>query len=283
MLSSPFAREKRSRDDYDQECSPEKRSRTRNANDASLDSPSHSFHQPDQLPPHVPTHNVTSTLAQQQQRALEQMSAGAMEREDVEMGMDQDMDGNGSGSDLESNPVHPWSAAVAPRMVYQLSSNSLSASSFASGDSSMPTTPLDLPLNEQGVPAHAFFTSTSSYHGYSALPTPAGSLPSQSKPSPSSHNPTSFTDMNGTTHYFASSSPPAPSFPAPMNTPADLWGEKANPMESAPFPMHAWGAAHAAQGVSGGMSVEQEKKPVAAYGWDVPKQANTLNMGAHLI
>ncbi|BGP18031.1 hypothetical protein JCM10213_008434 [Rhodosporidiobolus nylandii] len=264
MFSSPTHHQKRQRDD-EEGASPGKRVRTA----AVVEQPQ------DQLAPPPPTPSFATTLAQQQQRALEQMCNDAMDREDVDM--DADM---GSDGEIQSNPVHPWNGA--PRMVHQLSSNSLSASSWASGDSSMPTTPLDLPYNEQAFPGSSF------------LPMPV----SQKATYPSRSNPTSFTDLNGTTHVF-SSSPPLSVYPPPPTPSA--FEHAHDPMESAPFPMHAWSAAgaSAAQTTTCGvmrMDAPRSLPPAqaevirelhqpqhVAYGWDMPKQASTLNMGGHLL
>ncbi|GAA5917704.1 hypothetical protein JCM6882_003481 [Rhodosporidiobolus microsporus] len=296
MFSSPSGpREKRARDEMEHEVSPAKRNR---AWSAASDLALQQQQQQNQLfsaPPPPPTPNFSSALAQQQQRALEEMDGGAMDREDVEMGADSAMEfGMGAMGEevaIQSNPTHPWNGA--PRMMHQLSSNSLSNSSHYSGDSSMPTTPLDLPLNEQashgGNPFHPHIIS--------------------SKPSyPSNSNPTSFTDLNGCTHVF-SSSPPLSVYPPPP-TPSAYAHDGANPMETAaPFPMHAWSAASfahskpapAAQTTTQGVMrmdaprsfapqpLQQQQQEVVrelhqpVYGWDLPKQASTLNMGAHMI
>lgn len=74
------------------------------------------FHREPAAAQHVsapPPTSFAGALAQQQQRALEMMDQGAMDREDVEMDMD-------AAERLESNPVHPWTEAVsAPRMLHQ--------------------------------------------------------------------------------------------------------------------------------------------------------------------
>ncbi|GAA5822459.1 hypothetical protein JCM11251_006346 [Rhodosporidiobolus azoricus] len=301
MFSSPSGpREKRGRDEMDHEVSPAKRNRAWSAASDLSTAQNHQL----PTPPPPPTPNFSSALAQQQQRALEQMDEGAMEREDVEMGGDSAMEyGLRDGEEgIVSNPMHPWNGGVqqgmgaaAPRMMHQLSNTSLSNSSFYSNDSSLPTTPLDLPLNEQGCPAggaNPFYPHIVS-----------------SKPSyPSNSNPTSFTDFNGCTHVF-SSSPPLSVYPPPPTPSAYAHGAE-NPLEHAEFPMHAWSAAsysrpttpapavpstttqgvmrmdvpHSAPslGNGGGQEVIRElHQPV--YGWDLPKQASTLNMGAHMI
>ncbi|GAA5988613.1 hypothetical protein JCM11641_005182 [Rhodosporidiobolus odoratus] len=276
ILNPSPAVQKRSRDDTEGQ-SPGKRVRTWTVQDE----------QPQvQLPPPPLTPNFTTTLAQQQQLALEQMSSDAMDREDVKMGADMAM-----GNEITSNPEHPWNAA--PRMLHQLSNSSLYTSSWASGsDSSMPTTPLDLPLNEQAM------------HNNPFAPQPVNIA----KPTyPSSSNPSCFTDMNGQTRFF-SSSPPLSVYPPPP-TPSAF--EMSNPFESAAFPMHAGGATASARRqpqppvastTSGVMRMDtprslpaeiataQQQNEVVrelhqpVYGWDMPKQASTLNFGGtHLI
>lgn len=238
------------------------------------------------LPPHVPTAFGT-TLAQQQQRALEAMVGGALDRDDVEM------DTDGADPNLTSNPTHPWNATWAPGMA---SSRSLSGSSCAS--SSMPTTPLDLPYNEQWMP------------NGTAQAVPVGQQQQQHKAAyPSSSNPTSFTDMNGATTFF-SSSPPLSLYPPPPPTPTGGSFTHSNPMDALPFPTHAWSAMHGHQqqqqqqqqaqsptkasgvlrmepSMGAGAAVPQDEAvrelELPVYGWDVPRQASTLNMGSHMI
>ncbi|GAA6002537.1 uncharacterized protein JCM10292_007717 [Rhodotorula paludigena] len=266
FFSSPAAVQKRSRDDEAEECSPGKRTKTFALAEAQRERPS-------DLPPPPPTPNFTTALAQQQQRELEQMMSGAMHREDIDM----DMDG---GEMLPSNPSHPWNAAMAPRMVHQLSNHSLSTAS--SMDSSMPTTPMDLPFNEQWMP------NAGSSCGTARPP-----------PQPLGHGSTSsFTDANGTTHVF-SSSPPLSAYPPPLPTPSGGALAQANPMDSLAFPAHAWSAAAPASSptkTSGVMRMDPSMGAGAGpdahvvrelshptYGWDLPRQSSTLNMGAHLI
>ena len=127
----------------------------------------------------------------------------------------------------------------------------------------------------------------------------------QHKPAyPSTSNPTSFTDMNGATTFF-SSSPPLSLYPPPPPTPTAGAFPRANPMD---FPAHAWSAAHDHQQqqaqaqssptkATGVMRMEPSMGAGAAvprdeavreldmptYGWDVPRQASTLNFGGHMI
>ncbi|GAA5928101.1 hypothetical protein JCM3775_002817 [Rhodotorula graminis] len=257
--------QKRGRDDHEQEVSPSKRSKTFAVVEA-----------PVALPTPVPT-PIGTTLAQQQQRALEAMVGGALETQDVEMGTD-------DAASLSSNPLHPWTAA--PGMV---ASRSLSGSSCAS--SSMPTTPLDLPSHEQWIPdnqAHAQAQQQQQQQHKAAYP--------------SSSNPTSFTDMNGATTFF-SSSPPLSLYPPPPPTPTAGAFPRANPL--ATFSSHGWASAapdHHQQHSSptkatGVMRMEPSMGAGAAvprdeavreldmptYGWDVPRQASTLNFGGHMI
>ncbi|GAA5838737.1 hypothetical protein JCM9279_003845 [Rhodotorula babjevae] len=262
--------QKRGRDDYEQEVSPSKRSRTFAVVEA-----------PVALPTPVPT-PIGTTLAQQQQRALEAMVGGALETQDVEMGSDAD-------ASLSSNPLHPWTAA--PGMV---ASRSLSGSSCAS--SSMPTTPLDLPFHDQWMPDGA--AQAQSLSGAFAA-----QQQQQHKPAyPSTSNPTSFTDMNGATTFF-SSSPPLSLYPPPPPTPTAGAFPRANPMD---FPAHAWSAAHDQQqqqaqssptkatgvmrmepSMGAGAAVPRDERvrelDMPSYGWDVPRQASTLNFGGHMI
>ncbi|GAA5977317.1 hypothetical protein JCM10908_004937 [Rhodotorula pacifica] len=235
-------------------------------------------------PPPSPTPHWSTALAKQQQRALEMMQdSGALDQEDIEMG------GEGSSvrDDLPSNPQHPWNhlsmgqGAAAPRMMHQLSTASLSGTS-SSADSSLPSTPLDLPFNEQ-------------WDMSCSKPVQQQRAPSLSYPS--SSNPTSFTDFNGTTVVF-STSPPLSVYPPPpatMSTP-----QQQNPLNSASFPMHAWSASASAStsgvmrmdgpSMGAGVEVPSQSSPevvrelnMPSYGWDVPRQSNTLNMGAHLV
>ncbi|GAA5820373.1 hypothetical protein JCM3770_000813 [Rhodotorula araucariae] len=267
-IVSPAAFQKRGREEFEQGPSPGKRAKTFALAEAQREPPV-------SLPTPVPTPNFSSALAQQQQRALEAMMSGALEREDIEMDMD---GGVAMDPNIVSNPMHPWNAAgiSAPSMSHQLSN---SASSSSNG-SSMPGTPLDMPFNEQWMPNAT-----------------AQAVPPYKYPSPS--NPTSFTDLNGCTHVF-SSSPPLSVYPPPPPTPTSGTFERANPMDTLGFPAHAWGAAvhHQSPSKSAGVlrmepsmgagagiprddTVRELQMPT--YGWDVPRQANTLNMGAHLI
>lgn len=274
-------------------------------------------------PPPSPTPHWSTALARQQQRALEMMQGDAMDQEDVEMDADGAQD-HGTGPEgaiqmprygsaaifsapvrplraptdsfpfSRSNPHHAWNDAPAPRMMHQLSTTSLSGAS-SSADSSLPNTPLDLPLNEQWDPSSG-----------AVMPS---SAPKPIRASyPSSSNPTSFTDLNGTTIVF-SSSPPLSVYPPPpasMSTPQQM-----NPLHvAAGFPMHAWSAATAsstcgvlrmvavpgsdastgaapassaaATGATPSAEVVRELN-LPAYGWDMPRQGNTLNMGSHLV
>ncbi|GAA5873737.1 hypothetical protein JCM3774_000153 [Rhodotorula dairenensis] len=220
-------------------------------------------------PPPSPTPHWSTALAKQQQRALEMMQSSAMDQEDVEMG-------GGGQDDLPSNPQHPWNHisldqhGSAPHMSHQLSGASHSGTSSSAG-SSLPTTPLDLPFNEQWDMS--------------------SSKPVQ-RPYPSSSNPTSFTDFNGTTIVF-STSPPLSVYPPPpatMSTP-----QQQNPLHTAGFPMHGWSASTSGVmrmgGPSMGAGVEAPPQSpevvrelnMPSYGWDLPRQSNTLNMGAHLV
>ncbi|BGP41750.1 hypothetical protein JCM10450v2_005816 [Rhodotorula kratochvilovae] len=266
LFQSPVAFQKRGREEFEQGPSPGKRVKTFALAEAQREPPV-------SLPTPVPTPHYSTTLAQQQQRALEAMASGAIDREDVEMDMD------GGASTDPSNPTHPWNAAgmTAPGMAHQFSNSE----SSSSNGSSLPGTPLDMPFNEQWMPGHA-----------GAQAVPSHKFPSQS-------NPTSFTDMNGCTHVF-SSSPPLSVYPPPPPTPTSGTFEHANPMDTLGFPAHAWGAAVHQQSPSkaaGVLCMEPTMGAGAAlprddtvrelqmptYGWDVPRQASTLNMGAHMI
>ncbi|BGP33711.1 hypothetical protein JCM10296v2_005515 [Rhodotorula toruloides] len=265
IFTASAAVQKRSRDDGEPEVSPGKRVKT------------FDLHREPAAAQHIsapPPTSFAGALAQQQQRALEMMDQGAMDREDVQMDMD-------AAEPVESNPVHPWTEAVsAPRMLHQHSNNSLSTAS----SSSMPGTPLDLPYNEQWNPS-------------------AGGPFCQQQQQPSQHdmhlpstsNPTSFTDMNGRTHVF-SSSPPLSAYPPPPPSPAG--GASAQPQAPAAplnFPSNPWsshkttsGVMRMCTGVSMGAGTEldsavRELEHPVYYGWDCPRQSNTLNMGAHLI
>ncbi|BGP26121.1 hypothetical protein Rt10032_c10g4161 [Rhodotorula toruloides] len=267
FAASP-AVQKRSRDDGEPEISPGKRVKNFDF-------------QREPAAQHVPGPPPTSfagALAQQQQRALEMMDQGAMDREDVEM----DMDAGEDAERLESNPVHPWTEAVsAPRMLHQHSNNSLSTVS----SSSMPGTPLDLPYNEQWNPSAG------------------GPFCQQQQQQPSQHdmhypstsNPTSFTDMNGRTHVF-SSSPPLSAYPPPPPSPAGgAFAQSQSPaapltLPSNPGPSQKTtsGVMRMRTGVSMGAGIDfdsavRELEHPVYYGWDCPRQSNTLNMGAHLI
>ncbi|GAA5889264.1 hypothetical protein JCM8208_007822 [Rhodotorula glutinis] len=267
--------QKRGRDDYEQEVSPSKRSKTFAVVEA-----------PVALPTPVPT-PIGTTLAQQQQRALEAMVGGALETHDVEMGCDADADADAAS--LSSNPTHPWTAA--PGMV---ASHSLSGSSCAS--SSMPTTPLDLPFHEQWMPDGA--AQAQSHSGAFA----AQQQQQYKAAYPSSSNPTSFTDMNGATTFF-SSSPPLSLYPPPPPTPTAGAFPHANPL--ATFPPHAWsstpnhhqqphssptkatGVMRMEPSMGAGAAVPRDEcvrqLDMPTYGWDVPRQASTLNFGGHMI
>ncbi|GAA5833014.1 hypothetical protein JCM3766R1_000399 [Sporobolomyces carnicolor] len=233
--------------------------------------PHHQVEQPQQAPP---TANFASTLAQQRQEALERMEAGAVDREDV------DMDGGHmSDSSTASNPRHPWNL-TAPAMNHQHSTNSLSTSNHSSVASSMPTTPLDGSFNYGPAPSY-----------------------------PSHSNPTSFTDMNGTTHTFTSSSPPLSVYP-PLPPTSE------NGPVSYGFVAQAYANAQAKQqtqgftttsGVvrienpqadapgetmmsdDGAVPKEEEQKPrvltqpTYGYGWDYPRQSNAFALGGHLV
>lgn len=226
-------------------------------------------------PPPSPTPHWSTALAKQQQRALEMMQSEAMDEEDIDMG--------GGEDHLPSNPEHPWNSAGGQRMMHQLSTTSLSGTS-SSNDSSMPNTPLDLPFNEQWDPSS------------SSAATPKPIQPGY----PSSNNPTSFTNLNGATVVF-SISPPLSVYPPPpvaMSTPAQH-----NPLyATAGFPMHGWSASTSGvlrmTGPSmGADAMADESLPqqsssapevirelnMPTYGWDVPRQSNSLNMGAHLV
>ncbi|GAA5906434.1 uncharacterized protein JCM6883_004478 [Sporobolomyces salmoneus] len=231
--------------------------------------PDQQVEQPQQAPPIT---NFASTLAQQRQEALERMEVGAAEKEDVEM------DGNMSDSSTASNPRHPWNL-TAPGMSHQHSTNSLSTSIHSSVASSMPTTPLD-----------GSFDYTTSPIAY-----------------PSNSNPTSFTDMNGTTHTF-NSSPPLSVYPALPSTDAnDPFGGQAKQ------PMHNFTTTSgvvriepprsqltqedsssmmmAEEGGGGGAGMKEaaEEKPrilaqpAYGYGWDYPRQSNAFALGGHLV
>ncbi|GAA5888425.1 hypothetical protein JCM5296_000625 [Sporobolomyces johnsonii] len=262
---------KRSRVDNEDHSSPGKRCRTLDLFQASREPTT-------TAPPPPPTPNFQTTLAQQQQRALERMEFGAREREDVDM--DMEMDGNMSDASSHSNPNHPWNTA--PRMVHQLSSTSLSASSAAS--SSLPGTPLDYPDN------------------YNLGALPIASTSQASHPFPSHSNPTAFIDMNGTMHVF-SSSPPLSIYPPPSTPAAD---EHANPMDTTPTTAGGFSHGYVAQAYAHSQALAQGKQTtlsgvvridgmaeegmgiirqldMPSYGWDVPKQASTLGMGMHLV
>ncbi|GAA6030389.1 hypothetical protein JCM8097_009084 [Rhodosporidiobolus ruineniae] len=270
LFQSSPAQAKRTRDDEQEDVSPGKRVRTWTAADD---------HKPTeiQLPPPPPTPNFRTSEAQTAQRMYEMLQQPYV-HEDVDMGMD-------SEDGIVSNPEHPWNSA--PRMVHQASTHSLSASSFTSGDSSMPTTPMDLPFNEQAMQNP--FLPSSAYTTQPSQPVAPCGYPSVS-------NPTSFTDLNGTTHVF-SSSPPLSVYPPP-STPAGY--DHSNPMEAAPFPMHAWSAVvpkpPPSQTTTGVMRMDTPHPGAApaaevvrelhqpVYGWDMPRQASTLNFaGTHLI
>ncbi|GAA6017034.1 hypothetical protein JCM10207_001463 [Rhodosporidiobolus poonsookiae] len=258
---------KRTRDDGEHQPSPGKRIKTWSADENAFppDAPVHA------APP--PTPNFSTCLAQQQQRQLEMMNGDAMDREDVEMGGDEGM--------IESNPTHPWNA-TAPRMLHQLSSNSLSTSS---GDSSMPPTPSDLPFNEQ-----ASFNPFAPAFAQPASAPPASTFPSAS-------NPTAFIDMNGNTRLFSTSPPlsvyppSAPSayaqHPSPM--PSYTLGTCAKQQTTAGVLRHTGGGFGTGTGTGADAEPhahvvrELHQPPVQTYGWDLPRQASTLNMGAHLI
>lgn len=266
---------KRSRDQVDGDPSPGKRVKT---NAMIEQERARELQAALSAPPPSPTPHWSTALAKQQQRALEMMQGGAIDQEDVEMGGES---AAGGPDVLPSNPQHPWNhismAALgggdghAPRMEHQLSTSG----SSSSADSSLPSTPLDLPFNEQWDMSSSKPIQTPSY------------------PSPS--NPTSFTNFNGTTVVF-STSPPLSVYPPPpatMSTP-----QQQNPLHAtAGFPMHAWSAS-----MSGVMRMEAPSSSMGAgvgappqspevvrelnlpsYGWDLPKQSNTLNMGAHLV
>lgn len=262
--------------------------------------PSFAVEAPQEAPP---TANFVTTLAQQRQQALEKMEFGAAEREDTEM------DGNVSDGSSTSNPVHPWNVS-APTMAHQgtyplyriaelldfaydvsslrdpvafplqlASSNSLSNSSTAS--SSMPGTPLDGVFN--------YSTTSSSY--------------------PSHSNPTSFTDMNGNTITFASTSPPVPSFTPPPNpstagpvshgfvAQAYANAQAKQQQDSQPQGYSAHPGAGCAENdlaMQGDAGMAQdggvnETKPMNqptatyGYGWDYPRQSNCFAMGGHLV
>ncbi|GAA5964906.1 hypothetical protein JCM3765_004102 [Sporobolomyces pararoseus] len=218
-----------------------------------------------------PTANFASTLAQQRQEALERMEFGAAEREDCEMDS-----GNMSDGSNTSNPKHPWNLS-APSMTNQASSNSLSNNSSVAS-SSMPTTPLEGSFN---------YTTNPSY--------------------PSHSNPTSFTDMNGNTLTFQSSSPPLSVYPSLPPT--------ASQGPASPFIAQAYANAQAKQQSQGGFTTtsgvvrieqpqnesesmmtdeldrtkEEEEKPRVlaqpsyGYGWDYPRQSNCFALGGHLV
>ncbi|BGP56769.1 hypothetical protein JCM8202_004458 [Rhodotorula sphaerocarpa] len=285
---------KRSRDQVDGDPSPGKRAKT---NMLVEEQRAREQQQALAAPPPSPTPHWSTALARQQQRALEMMQGDAMDQEDVEMGADGAQD-HGTGPEgaiqMPSNPHHAWNDAPAPRMMHQLSTTSLSGAS-SSADSSLPNTPLDLPFNEQWDPSSG-----------AVMPS---SAPKPIRASyPSSSNPTSFTDLNGTTIVF-SSSPPLSVYPPPpasMSTPQQM-----NPLHAAAgFPMHAWSAAAASStcgvlrmGAVPGSDASNGAAPsssaaateatssaevvrelnLPAYGWDMPRQGNTLNMGSHLV
>ncbi|KAG0655827.1 hypothetical protein C6P46_000679 [Rhodotorula mucilaginosa] len=262
---------KRSRDQVDGDPSPGKRVKT---NAMVEEERARELQAALSAPPPSPTPHWSTALAKQQQRALEMMQGGAIDQEDVEMGGE-----SAAGPDgvLPSNPQHPWnhvSMALggdgsAPRMEHQHSASGNSSSA----DSSLPSTPLDLPFNEQWDMSSSKPIQTPSY------------------PSPS--NPTSFTNFNGTTVVF-STSPPLSVYPPPpatMSTP-----QQQNPLHAAAgFPMHAWSASTSGvmrmEGPSMGAGVGAPPQSpevvrelnLPSYGWDLPKQSNTLNMGAHLV
>ncbi|GAA5879123.1 hypothetical protein JCM16303_001306 [Sporobolomyces ruberrimus] len=220
--------------------------------------PVHAIEQPQAAPP---TANFSSTLAQRQQQALERMEVGAAERTDVEMEME--MDGNMSDESSTSNPRHPWNVA-APAMTHQASSNSLSSSSVAS--SSMPGTPLDGAFN---------------YANY-----------------PSNSNPTSFTDMNGNTLSFGSSSPPLSDNASNSNVGGPIsHGFVAQAYANAqakqqPGTIALSGRNEASQGETMMTDREaeqpevrpvQSQPPTYGYGWDYPRQSNCFALGGHLV
>lgn len=214
--------------------------------------------------------------------------------------------GHMSDSSTASNPRHPWNL-TAPTMNHQReltdfhpcifirsppplslfsppsqldSTNSLSTSNHSSVASSMPTTPLDGSFNYGPAP-----------------------------PYPSHSNPTSFTDMNGTTHTFTSSSPPLSVYP-PLPPTSE------NGPVSHGFVAQAYANAQAKQQTQGftttsgvvridnpqadapGETImsddgaapkEEEQKPrvlaqpTYGYGWDYPRQSNAFALGGHLV
>ncbi|GAA5824191.1 hypothetical protein JCM10212_002731 [Sporobolomyces blumeae] len=281
LASSPAYASKRSRADVEESSPSGKRTRTFQL--------SHSVEQPQAAPP---TPNFSTTLAIQRQQAFERMEIGAAEREDVDMGMDAGMDGmdggNTSDGSSSSNPRHPWNVN-APQMAHQASMNSLSTSVGTSPDS-MPTTPLDGTFNYQT--AQASFDSNLADASY-----------------PSRSNPTSFTDMNGTTHVFQSSSPPLSVYaPLPRAGVAPAQGGPVShgfvaqayanaqqkvqqgsiatgvvrieePSSSASMAMDG----HSAAGGGGGEAEVVRELAVPAYCWDYPRQSNSFSLGGHLV
>lgn len=202
-----------------------------------------------------------------------------------------------------SNPRHPWNLS-APSMTNQrrffvtfslvwifanyflppsfhfhlsrlASTNSLSnGSSVAS--SSMPGTPLDGTFN---------YTTTPSY--------------------PSHSNPTSFTDMNGNTLTFQSSSPPLSVYPSLPSTStsgpvshgfiAQAYANAQNKQQNfttttgevrIETPQNQTETMMVDEGVN---EVQEEEKPrvlaqpTYGYGWDYPRQSNAFALGGHLV
>lgn len=172
----------------------------------------------------------------------------------------------GRGWNVKVRPVSPSHCCRTSTHATPLCfADSNSSSSFASADSSMPSTPLDLAFNEQGQ-QESFY------------PIPAAQA------ARASHHTSSFTDHNGTTHVF-SSSPPLSVYPPPANSPSDLY--VSNPMESAPFPMHAWGAKSAPTTTSGVLRMGAGEPEVIrelhhpAPAWNGFRQASTY--GSHMM
>ncbi|KAI5480155.1 hypothetical protein MNV49_001816 [Pseudohyphozyma bogoriensis] len=192
----------------------------------------------------------------------------SMEVNDVEM--DVEMDATGSDDSR-------WPSETAPKMAHQISTASLASfDSYSSPSTSGPTTPSeDLTFPDQ-------YTSTTTTPFAVAFAPP-------SYPSPS--NPTSFTDMNGVTRIFASTSPPNKLLSVYPTSPgqeaakgkereADEYGlgmvTDCGMQEGTIQVSHPKGSSN-----FGENGVRQLQLP--SYGWDCPRQSTSYHLGGHLV